>query len=189
MNGSSTLPAGTAMRTALIDAALRILHRDGAAALTVRSITAEAGCSTTGVYTYFGGKLGLVEAIYVEGFESFDRALDPLLERGDIAGSGLAYRHWALEHPTQYMVMFGRAVPEFEPSDEARSRGLVSFAKLAEAIARVRPGDDAPERAYHLFATVHGYVMLELARMAGEHAGDAERLYARAVAALVDAVA
>ena len=143
MNGSSTLPAGTAMRTALIDAALRILHRDGAAALTVRSITAEAGCSTTGVYTYFGGKLGLVEAIYVEGFESFDRALDPLLERGDIAGSGLAYRHWALEHPTQYMVMFGRAVPEFEPSDEARSRGLVSFAKLAEAIARGVPTHSA----------------------------------------------
>lgn len=177
------------MRTALIDAALRVLHRDGPAALTVRSITAEAGCSTTGVYTYFGGKVGLVEAIFVEGFESFDRALDPLLERGHIAGAGAAYRRWALDHPTQYMVMFGRAVPEFEPSAEARGRALISFAKLAEAIARVRPGDDAPERAYHLFATVHGYVMLELAGMSGEHAADSERLYDLAVATLVGSVA
>ena len=61
------------MHVTLVRAALTVLQRDGAAALTVRNITAEAGCSTTGIYTYFGGKQGLVEAIFVEGFESFDR--------------------------------------------------------------------------------------------------------------------
>ncbi|MEJ7799359.1 MAG: TetR/AcrR family transcriptional regulator, partial [Ilumatobacter sp.] len=61
------------MRTILLEAALAVLRRDGAAALTVRALTEEAGCSTTGVYTYFGGKHGIVEAIFVDGFESFDR--------------------------------------------------------------------------------------------------------------------
>ena len=46
------------------------------AALTVRNVAAAAGCSTTGVYTYFGGKDGLVDAIFVDGFEKFDAALD-----------------------------------------------------------------------------------------------------------------
>ena len=63
------------MHVTLVQAALTVLQRDGAAALTVRNITAEAGCSTTGIYTYFGGKNGLVEAIFVEGFESFDAAI------------------------------------------------------------------------------------------------------------------
>ena len=59
------------MRDRLVAAALEVLQREGAAALTVRNITQLAGCSTTGVYTYFGGKQGLVEAIYLDGFDAF----------------------------------------------------------------------------------------------------------------------
>jgi len=77
--------------------------------------------------------------------------------------------------------MFGRAVPEYEPSDNARTRALMSFAKLAAGVAAVL-ADRHPERtdsidgvaadrAYHVFATVHGYVMLELAGMAGAMIG------------------
>ena len=89
-----------------------------AAALTVRNVASEAGCSTTGIYTYFGGKNGLVEAIFVEGFESFDAATAPFMEVDDLAGGCRAYREWALANPTQYMVMFGRAVPDFVPSGD-----------------------------------------------------------------------
>lgn len=172
------------MRQALVQAALTVLQRDGAAALTVRNITSEAGCSTTGVYTYFGGKNGLVEAIFVEGFESFDRAVKPHLEANRIDQAGRAYRRWALENPTQYMVMFGRAVPDFTPSEPARMRGLQSFLDLAEAMRRARPGDDYAERAYHLFATVHGYVMLELSGMGALTSSESDELYERALVAL-----
>lgn len=172
------------MRATLIDAALAVLGRDGPAGLTVRAITHEAGCSTTGVYTYFGGKHGLVEAIFVQGFESFDAATGPGLERGDLLAAGRAYRHWALAHHTQYMVMFGRAVPDYTPSDTALERALLSFARLADAVERVAPGDDAAERAYHLFATLHGYVMLEMAGMSGATEAESEELFERALRAL-----
>lgn len=159
------------MREVLLDAALTVLRRDGAAALTVRSITREAGCSTTGVYTYFGGKQGLVEAIYVDGFESFDRALMPAYQAGELMESGRAYRRWALTHPTQYLVMFGRAVPDFVPSVAALERGIQSFGLLVDAV-RASGDDDAEQAAYHVFATVHGYVMLELVN--SEHINPAE---------------
>ena len=132
----------------------------------MRNITAEAGCSTTGVYTYFGGKHGVVEAIFVEGFDSFDRAVaDGFAARRPRSAAGRAYRRWALAHPTQYMVMFGRAVPDYEPTPEAHARSLESFFRLVAVVDSLRPGADAAERAYHYWATLHGYVMLELAGM------------------------
>lgn len=182
MSTPSTVdPRAADMRTALVRAALVVLQREGPAGLTVRNITHEAGCSTTGVYTYFGGKHGLVEAIFLDGFDSFDEAVRPGLESGDLVAAGRAYRHWALAHRTQYMVMFGRAVPDYEPSDAAHERGLLSFALLAEGVRRAAPGDDFAERAYHLFATVHGYVMLEMAEMSAATDTESEALYERAL--------
>ena len=79
--------------------------------------------------------------------------------------------------------MFGRAVPDFVPSPEAQQRALHSFGDLAEAIGRLAPGDDYFERAYHVFATVHGYVMLELAGMGPPTREDSDQLYERAITA------
>ncbi len=164
------------MRAVLLDAALTVLRRDGAAGLTVRAITQEAGCSTTGVYTYFGGKHGLVEAIYLEGFESFDREVSTRALDGDLPGAGRAYRRWALANPMHYMVMFGRAVPDFEPSDAARARGQQSFDALVVGVAAAG-ARDAVAGAYRLYATVHGYVMLELAGMAPVTSASLDELY------------
>ncbi len=167
------------MRDRLVVAALDVLQREGAAALTVRNITQLAGCSTTGVYTYFGGKHGLVEAIYLDGFDAFDAAVGPGLASGDLLASGRAYRRWAVEHPTQYMVMFGRAVPDFEPSPAAHDRSMQSFLDLAIAVGRVFPGEDPGERAYYYWATLHGYVMLEIAGMTAPGRDEAEALFER----------
>lgn len=155
-------------RRAILDAALAVLAREGEAGFTVRTIAKQAGCSTTGVYTWFGGKAGLVDAIFIEGFESFDAALSPAYEAGDPAGAGRAYRSWALANPTHFLVMFGRAVPDVRPGAEALARGLGSFHRLVAHIRAVRPDLDegaAFDWAYHLNATVHGYVLTELTGM------------------------
>ncbi len=157
----------------------------GAAALTVRAITVEAGCSTTGVYTYFGGKQGLVEAIYLDGFDSFDREVSERLVAGDLLDAGRAYRRWALANPTHYLVMFGSAVPDFEPSDAARARARVSFAALVDAVA-AEGAPDPPSAAYRLYATVHGYVMLELVRLGPADPSQLEALYEIGLAGCTD---
>jgi AcrR family transcriptional regulator len=161
----SSIPEPSDMRSALLTAAIDLMRDGGAAALTVRNITTRAGCSTTGIYTYFGGKHGLVEVIFVEGFESFDRAVEPFQRADDMAGAARAYRQWALANPIHYMVMFGGAVPDFVPSEDARRRARSSFSALATTVKRIDGPDDHLARAYHLFATIHGYVMLELVGM------------------------
>lgn len=155
-------------RRAILDAALVVLARDGEAAFTVRRIAEEAGCSTSGVYTWFGGKAGLVDAIFIEGFESFDAALGPAYASGDAAASGRAYRRWALDNPTHFLVMFGRAVPGVSPGDAALARGYQSFLRLVDHVHAIRPDltdAEAFDWAYHVHATVHGYVLTELTGM------------------------
>lgn len=172
------------MRRQLLDAALTVLRRDGAPALTVRHIADEAGCSTTGIYTHFGGKQGLVEAIFLEGFESFDEAVLPSYEVGDLVAAGRAYRRWALANPTHYLVMFGRAVPDFTASDPAMERADRSFAALIDAVA-AHGATDPEAAAYHLYATVHGYVMLELVDMGPVERGERDGLYEAGLLAAV----
>ncbi|MFV0257968.1 MAG: TetR/AcrR family transcriptional regulator [Acidimicrobiales bacterium] len=173
------------MRARLLTAALTVLGRDGAAAFTVRNITDEAGCSTTGVYTWFGSKMGLVEEVFLDGFESFDRTVSPLLPV-DLWRAGAAYRSWALANPTQYLVMFGRAVPDFAPSETALARATESFQHLVDGMA-AHGADDPMESAYHAYATVHGYVMLELVDMAAV-AGDPAALYQAGLARMLAAL-
>src|SRR4051794_24641041 len=80
---------------ALLDAASRLLSTEGPGALTVRRIATEAGCSTMGVYSRFGGKDGVVEELYKEGVERLFAAMD--LEESDdpledLRRCGLNYR-------------------------------------------------------------------------------------------------
>lgn len=193
MSEELSSPDPEPQRRAILDAALTVLSRDGEAKFTVRRIAAQAGCSTTGVYTWFGGKAGLVEAIYVEGFESFDAALAPAYAADDLVDAGRAYRRWALANRTHYLVMFGRAVPDVEPGADALTRGFRSFLDLVELVRRLRPGldeDAAFGWAYHVNATVHGYVMTELAGMSTASPEALDGLYElglhRAAAPLLD---
>lgn len=139
----------------------------------MRSVASAAGCSTTGVYTWFGGKNGLVEAIFVDGFQRFgDAQLEAHCTSGGDPGFshlGEIYRDWALANPTHYMVMFGGAVPDFEPSEQARLAARVTFEQLVtttdRAMTDLGTTGQPAEIAYHLWAGIHGYVSLELARI------------------------
>src|SRR5918993_359272 len=64
-----------ALRRALLDAASGLLLEEGPGALTMRRVAGAGGCSTTVLYTMFGGKEGLADALYREGFERLGHPL------------------------------------------------------------------------------------------------------------------
>ncbi len=153
-------------RSAILDSALAIISSKGMSHLTVRRVAEGAGCSTTGVYTWFGGKNGLLDALQIDGFESFDAAV--YAETSLIDGCR-TYRRWALENPAHYLVMFGASAPDHAPSPEAQLRALDSYRRMVEVVRdrhhTPSAGDTVERDAHRIWATIHGHVMLELAEM------------------------
>ncbi|MFJ2781810.1 TetR/AcrR family transcriptional regulator [Kitasatospora sp. NPDC087315] len=161
-----------AARAAILDRAIALLVEEGSAALTMRRIATEIGASTKVLYTMFGGKDGLADALYREGFarlrraqERVPRTADPLAHLDHL---GTAYRRHALAEPAYYRVMFEQAVPGYRPSAEALAVAATAFDTSVAAVAACieagvfRPGD-AQEISKLLWAAAHGAVSLELA--------------------------
>ena len=172
-----------AQRAALIGAALARLQSEGSAGLRMRKVAAEAGCSTMVIYTHFGGKNGLVEALRLDGFAELNKGL--LMAAGRAKGRRRivrlagAYRRWALENPMHYEVMFTRLVHDYTPTEAARAIGIRSFEVLVDAVAsaadeREIQAPDPWSVAYVIWGVIHGHVMLELAGISPQ-TGPADR--------------
>lgn len=168
-----------AQRRLLLDAAGRLLETEGPQALTMRRIAGELGCSTSVLYTMFGGKAGVAEGLWCEGFERLHAALsaaaaaagsaDPLAR---LAAMGRAYRESARADRSYYAVMFQRSIPGFAPSPEARAVSLRPLQLLVDAVtacmeAGVFRSADPGYVARVLWAASHGSVSLELAGYEG----------------------
>jgi AcrR family transcriptional regulator len=165
------------VRAVILDAATHLLVSEGPVALTVRRISGAVGCSTKVIYTLFGGKDGLSQALWVEGFARFERRLLAVPTEGDPLAdlrAGLeAYRDYALSEPDYYRVMFMGAMPGFKPSPDAEPAAKRTLDMLVRAVqhcldAGLLRGGDAGEIAELLWMAVHGAVSLEIAGFFGE---------------------
>ena len=175
----------------ILAAASQILSEQGAQGLSVRRIAEQAGTSTMGVYSRFGSKLGVIDALYREGFERLRQATESVMDQGEplavIEELCVVYRNTALANATHYDIMFGHAFPGFEPSPEARATAFEGFEQVV--VATVRAAVDAGtlrgdplELAYRLWSLIHGMVSLELSGvLPPPTAAVSERLMRRAV--------
>jgi AcrR family transcriptional regulator len=180
------------MESALLVAAAELLESEGPDALSVRRIASEAGVAPMGVYNHFDSKFGIIDALFMLGFERLTEALvtvgsisDPLEA---LAESGRRYRALALAHPMMYQLMFLRAVPGFEPSEAAQGIAGGAFSALVAAVQRaIDSGQiavgDAQLGAQMVWANHHGWMALELGGLV--FVDDAQAGYERLTAALV----
>lgn len=139
--------------------------------MSLRRLAADANTSTTAVYSLFGGKQELVQALFLEAFRRFHGWLaavplsdDPV---ADLIALGIAYRESALANPHLYSIMFSRPVPDFQPDPAARTASARTFEPLLDTVRRaVASGafrQVPPEQiAVAAWGLVHGLVSLEL---------------------------
>jgi AcrR family transcriptional regulator len=181
---AATQAAGRAsLRRLLLDTASSLLDQEGPDALTMRRIASEAGCSTSVLYTMFGGKAGIAEALWREGFARLAAAMEQVTDAEPLqrlGAMGRAYRTNALANRSYYAVMFQRPIPGFKPSPEAYQESLKPLQALADTVADcIRAGVFRTEDPLHvagvLWAATHGAVSLELAGYEG--AVDAEHRF------------
>jgi AcrR family transcriptional regulator len=100
-----------ALRNALLEAAERVLERDGLAGLTLRAVAREAGVSHAAPAHHFGDLTGLVSELAAIGFRQFNTAM---AAAGAAAATPLekatarakAYVAYAQAHPGMYGLMF-----------------------------------------------------------------------------------
>jgi AcrR family transcriptional regulator len=173
-----------ALRRTLLDAASRLLLAEGPGALTMRRVAGAVG---------FGGKEGLADALFREGFERLRRRLEAVADDDPmrrLAALADAYRANALAERAYYGVMFQQAIPGFRPSAASLAAARASLEVLALAVraamdaGALRPGDPQPV-AEVLWAAVHGVVSLELAGHFPDPAAGADRFRSLATAAIL----
>jgi AcrR family transcriptional regulator len=149
----------------ILGAARRTLVEVGAAKLTVRAVSQLAGCSTTGIYTYFGNKQSLLDALFLEAFADFHKVVYGG-EEPALLDSLARYRKWALSNPERYLLIFAWRASGYQPSMDALDASRASFEALVERVSAdsrlANAARDAVAIAVHLWGTAHGYVMLEL---------------------------
>ena len=173
----------------LLKSASDLLATEGPGALTVRRIANAAGVSTMNVYSRFGGKDGVVEHLFIEGFNRLRDGMSSVVDTddpiADVMACGLSYRRFAIENPTSYSVMFDRVVPDYRPTVEAQLIAGATLEQLADRLERamtagaLKPADRLSTAAL-VWATCHGVVSLEL-KAVGPSAIDWPDVYQRAM--------
>ncbi|MDA9463930.1 TetR/AcrR family transcriptional regulator [Bradyrhizobium sp. CCBAU 53415] len=131
-----------ALREALLQAAERVLERDGLAGLTLRAVAREAGVSHAAPTHHFGDLTGLLSELAAVGFCQFNAATAASCE---VAATPLeaalarpkAYVAYAQAHPGMYSIMFRTERLDYSrPS--LHEAAEASFAGLANAVGMMR---------------------------------------------------
>jgi AcrR family transcriptional regulator len=101
------------LRRGLVEAARRLLEREGPAALSLRAVAREAGVSPAAPYHHFKDKSELLDAVADQGWamltEGMIEALNGADETDQLSPVMLAYVRFAREHPALYRVMYDAA--------------------------------------------------------------------------------
>lgn len=159
------------LRARLLDRAGELFSEGGPEALSLRKLATDAGTSTTAVYSLFGGKPGLLRALYIEALDRFITHLraggvtdDPT---EDLLHLGLAYRRSAIDDPHLYAIVFADSIPGFQPDKEAREHASAALDLLRDTIRRCVEEKLFVEQpidrlALATWALIHGLVSLEL---------------------------
>ena len=153
------------LRTALVGAALDLLTKDGADAVSLRAVARRAGVSAMAPYRHYPDKEALLAAVAVQGF---DGLRDVLRTADDAAPAGqalveqaVAYVRYALENPALFRLMFGLkrlgAYPELTAAGEA------AYAVLAARVVAETPANaNRDARTLGCWSLVHGLASLFL---------------------------
>ena len=161
------------LREALLQAAERILERDGIQGLTLRAAAREAGVSHAAPKNHFGDMTGLLSDLAAVGFERFVAMLRENAHDGDspavrMQAIGGGYVRFARTHPGLFLLMF-----RSERLDMARPALRTAVGASLQVLSRAvgeRRGEPVetqltlPQAAQIVAAwsLVHGFAMLLL---------------------------
>jgi AcrR family transcriptional regulator len=157
------------LKQAMLEAAERILERDGIAGLTLRGAAREAGASHAAPKNHFGDLSGLLSELAAIGFRRFREAM--LAEAAGSAtpaarmqAAGRGYVKFARANPGLFLLMFrGEKLDMQRPALRQAANDAIAVLAGAGAAGGSAPAEltlDQAARMAGAWAGVHGLAML-----------------------------
>jgi AcrR family transcriptional regulator len=153
-------------------AALRVLEKEGPAAVTMRRIAKVVRVTPMAIYHHFSNREALLKMVTDREFEKLAAFMDARQARGRNGERGRLLRvmdyyiDYAFKHPKVFDYVFSQYRTDARrfPGD-FRARRSPTMNRVADTVAAAMAGneirkDDVWEVAMELWAHVHGYVAL-----------------------------
>ncbi|MEM9188719.1 MAG: TetR/AcrR family transcriptional regulator [Myxococcota bacterium] len=177
-------------KKALVDAARKVIARDGLEGLTLAAVAAEVDVSPPAIYYYYRSKEALAEAVamalVVEETDTCVRAIEDVEPVDALAACVHARVDHYLAHPQNYLLLYQLFVTvgfsEKNLEHGLYAQGYRLLGRLEEAIlasqkeGRMAPGLDARKLANVAFAISQGILAMQIGT---ESAGGSLRFTAR----------
>ena len=167
------------LRERILDAARRIVMREGFGALSMRKIADAIEYSPATLYLHFESRDAIAHALCAEGYAQLLATFEPLVAIADPAerlkAIGRAYVAFGVAQPETYRLIFmedpsytgaalvgGEGAEHSDHSDDKAFRLMVESIDALRAQGRLRAGPDSQVCAEAFWATMHGIVALHL---------------------------
>ena len=172
-------------RAMIVDAALHLLHRHGAEAVTIRRVAHRLGVGAMTLYTYVDGLEGLRLAMMQRGFDMLRQACNQASIRAaarPLWGGARQYVQFATDHPSLYHLMFSFPNINHQPTQVAFHQ---EFEKTLDEMRDIVPADqnlghmdDAQLRRFtgRVWIAMHGLASLAIAGRLGVLGADLDQI-------------
>lgn len=152
------------LRQRLLEAATELVADKGDT-FALRPLAESLDTSTTAIYSLFGSRDALLEAVAEQAATSFGEALANVRHHDSLTwllGLGMGYRRWSLESPSRFHIVSSARVD----SEELRAARARSLGPLAEAVTMAMNdgyvAGELDDICTTWYAGVHGYILLEI---------------------------
>lgn len=123
----------------ILEATWAIARRDGVGALSLRELADAVGMRAPSLYTYFGSKEAIYDAMFAQGWKALGERVEKLEsappQDEPFKAEATEFFAFCTEDPARYQLMFQRPMPGFEPSPEAYAASVEVFEGLRRRFA------------------------------------------------------
>jgi len=153
---------------AIKDNARRLMAEKGSQGLSLRGIARAMDMTAPALYYYFGSMDDLITALILDAYNGLAEVVEAVaVTHADEAPyarlikSLQAYRQWALDHKTEFQLIFGNPIPGYHAPTEltvpAATRSQIAIGRAIYAM--IEAGAQIP--AYHLDMPDHLHARFE----------------------------
>ncbi|WP_369208839.1 TetR/AcrR family transcriptional regulator [Streptomyces sp. PU-14G] len=123
----------------------------GASAVSLNAIAKQMGMSGPALYRYYAGRDELITELVRDAYQSLADTIRAASEAGaDVTALAHALRHWALEDPHRYLLVYGTPIPGYRAPDDVTGIASQIMTVLLDAFAARAPEGPATAFDTHL---------------------------------------